>query len=504
MRLLKTIAGLRSYLKSQKDEQAVGLVPTMGALHGGHESLIKRAVAENDCVIVSIFVNPLQFAENEDLSQYPRQLELDLQVCEKLGVDVVFAPTLATMGITDDSSREKFAETTVIVPPQNMTSGLCGAYRPGHFRGVATIVVKLLNIVNPDVAYFGEKDWQQLAIIRRFVEDLNIPVEICGCPIIRESSGLALSSRNQYLSPQEKQDANVLYRSLQQAKQAFEKGENKANILIDLVAQELAKIPTVKPQYIQLVHPRSLKPLSTIKESGLLAIACYLGSTRLIDNIILQHRKPIIAIDGPAGAGKSTVTRLVAEALNLLYLDTGSMYRALTWLVLQSNLDVNDQIAIAELLDTVKIKLYEKGIKINGEDVTKAIRTPEVTGKVSTIASHAVVRKFMVKLQQEYGKRGGIVAEGRDIGTNVFPDAKLKIFLTASPQERAKRRLKDLQNQGVNHVDIKELEREIKERDYQDSHRKIAPLTKAIDAIEIDTDKLTIEEVKAEIIKLYR
>jgi pantoate ligase/cytidylate kinase len=504
VRLFNTIAGLRSYLHdSRQNHQTIGLVPTMGALHQGHESLIRRAVAENEQVVVSIFVNPLQFSPDEDLNRYPRQLEADLRLCEQLGVDVVFAPTPQLMGIGDDTYSAISSQTTVIVPPTAMTSVLCGLTRPGHFVGVATIVVKLLNIVNPDVAYFGEKDAQQLAIIRRFVADLNIPVEICPCPIIREASGLALSSRNQYLSAEEKEQATVLYRSLQAAKQAFTGGENQADVLISLVKQELATVSTLQPQYVELVDPQTLTPLSEIKAAGLLAIACYLGSTRLIDNIILCHRKPIIAIDGPAGAGKSTVTKRVAEALGLLYLDTGAMYRAITWLVMKWGIDVEDQAAIAELVATAHLELNANQVTINDEDVTQAIRTPEVTAKVSIIAAQGAVRKKMVKLQQQYGKTGGIVAEGRDMGIHVFPDAKLKIFLTASPQERAKRRLQDLKNQGETDIDLNQLEAEISKRDYLDSNRKIAPLTKADDAIELNTDGLTIEEVTEKIINLY-
>jgi pantoate ligase/cytidylate kinase len=270
-----------------------------------------------------------------------------------------------------------------------------------------------------------------------------------------------------------------------------------------LVAQELATLSQVQTQYVELVEPQTLAPLSEIEGAGLLAIACYLGSTRLIDNIILRQRQAIIAIDGPAGAGKSTVTRRVAEALGWLYLDTGSMYRAITWLVIKSGLDVGEETAIAELAATAKIELGSGGIKINGQDVTQAIRTPEVTAKVSQVAAQAAVREVMVKLQQEYGQRGSIVAEGRDMGTHVFPDAKLKIFLTASPRERARRRLRDWQNQGELQLDIDQLEEEIRQRDYLDSNRPIAPLTKAADAVEVNTDGLTVEQVSEKIISLY-
>lgn len=508
MLLLPTIAELRSHLSNYRKTQTIGLVPTMGALHAGHISLIKKAIALNDLVIVSIFVNPLQFTPTEDLQQYPRQLEQDCQLCQKLGVKAVFAPRNEEMGITGNTETQ--SATTTIIPPKTMTSGLCAQFRPGHFQGVATIVTKLLNIVQPDCAYFGEKDAQQLAIIRRLLADLNIPVEIKACPIVRDSSGLALSSRNQYLTPAEKKQAASLYLSLKQAEKAFLKGQREAQVLIELVKQELAATKAIKLQYVELVEPQTLEPIEKIEKSGLLAIAAYIGSTRLIDNILLQKREPIIAIDGPAGAGKSTVTRRVAQELGLLYLDTGAMYRAVTWLAMRSGLAINDEKAIATLVKNVNINLIPPSspelptrVYINQEEVTQAIRTPEVTANVSTIAAQAAVRQELVKQQQRWGEKGGVIAEGRDIGTNVFPDAELKIFLTASVRERAQRRWHDLQSLGHQGIDLKQLAQEIQERDNKDSNRPIAPLKKAPDAIEILTDDLTIEEVTAKIVKLY-
>jgi pantoate ligase/cytidylate kinase len=507
--LLPTITELRSHLGNYRKTQKIGFVPTMGALHPGHVSLIKIAIAETDLVVVSIFVNPLQFSPQEDLQQYPRQLQADCQLCQELGVAIVFAPSAEEMGIAGDTGTQ--SATTTIVPPINMTSGLCGKFRPGHFSGVATIVTKLFQVVQPDYAYFGEKDAQQLAIIRRLVKDLKIPVIIQGCPIIREESGLALSSRNQYLSSVEKQQAAILYRSLKQAEKAFEQGQKATKILIELVKQELAAVPEVKLQYAELVDPKTLEPLEKIKKSGLLAIAAYFGSTRLIDNIVLKQRQPIIAIDGPAGAGKSTVTRQVAQQLGLLYLDTGAMYRAVTWLVIESGLAVNDEQAIANLVQNVNIDLIPANLPqlptkvyINGKEVTEAIRTPEVTANVSTIAAQASVREKLVKQQQRWREKGGVIAEGRDIGTNVFPDAELKIFLTASSQERAKRRWQELQTQGYQDVNLEQLARDIEARDKKDSDRAIAPLKKATDAVEIVTDGLTIEEVTGKIIQLYQ
>lgn len=381
----------------------------------------------------------------------------------------------------------------------------------GHFTGVATIVTKLFNIIQPDKAYFGQKDAQQLAIIRRLVRDLNIPVDIIPCPIIREASGLALSSRNQYLTATEKEQAAEIYRSLQSAEVAVANGELNTVTLINIVKQQLSSTEEVKIQYVELVDPVSLQPIKQIIQTGLLAIAVHLGSTRLIDNIVLQKRQPIVAIDGPAGAGKSTVTRRLAQELGLLYLDTGAMYRAVTWLVMESGIAIDDEKAIANLLTDLDLKLTSPDsaelptvVHINNQEVTHAIRTPEVTGNVSAIAAQGAVREKLVAMQQQWGEQGGLIAEGRDIGTNVFPNAELKIFLTATPAERAKRRLQDLKAQGRDDIDLKQLEEDIKSRDEQDSNRAIAPLKKADDAIELITDNLSIEEVIEKISQLYQ
>ena len=504
MRLFQTIAGLRIYLSQERPQKRVGLVPTMGALHPGHRSLIEQARRENELVVVSIFVNPLQFGPTEDLGKYPRLLEQDCQICEDLGVDAVFAPTPETLGISSNEPTQ-----TMVIPPESLTRHLCGAFRPGHFAGVTTIVSKLFNIIQPEIAYFGEKDAQQLAIIRSLVTDLSFPIEIKGCPTLREKSGLALSSRNQYLSEAEKSSALALFESLQLAQKAFAQGTKTRQTLLDLVQQHLDLTDKVKVQYIDLVDPQTLSTLEEVTETGLLAIAAYVGSTRLIDNILLRNRQPIIAIDGPAGAGKSTVTRLVAKELNLLYLDTGAMYRALAWLVRQSGLALTDEAGIAELVSQASLELLPQPypqatrVKINRKDVTEAIRTPEVTSLVSAIAAQKTVREVLLQTQQSYGKKGGLVAEGRDIGTKVFPDAELKIFLTATVGERARRRLADFQAQGKTDIRLEDLEREIAQRDQQDSTRAIAPLVKAADAIEIQTDGLSIPEVTNKIVQLY-
>ena len=559
MRLFTTVAALRCYLSVCRAENSqlrqgslnqaiaslskktIGLVPTMGALHQGHLSLLQRARQENDNVIVSIFVNPLQFGPTEDYQHYPRNLGSDWQLCEQAGVDVIFAPTAQEIGIggqgdkgshlragvppapqsgvtrrqgdkEDKEDKEEIAncELTQVVPPPSMTSVLCGRSRQGHFQGVATIVTKLLNLVQPDRAYFGQKDAAQLAIIQRLVQDLNLTVEIVGCPTVREASGLAMSSRNQYLTNQEREQAAVLYRSLQRAKLAFEAGERLAVPLITLIKQELAMASGVQMEYVELVHPTTLMPLEKVEELGMIAIAARVGAARLIDNILLRDRKPIVAIDGPAGAGKSTVARIVAKELGLLYLDTGAMYRALTWLVLQLGIGLEDECAIAELAAKSQIYLtpcadLEQPVRvwINQQEVTQQIRSLAVTSQVSAIAAISTVRQELVQQQQYWGQKGGLVAEGRDIGTNVFPDADLKIFLTASVQERARRRQQDLLAQGELDISLEQLERDIAQRDWKDSTREIAPLQKAADAIEISTDGKSVAQVTDEIVNYY-
>ncbi|MEG4111922.1 MULTISPECIES: bifunctional pantoate--beta-alanine ligase/(d)CMP kinase [unclassified Microcoleus] len=522
MRLFTTIAALRCYLNLQKSAAphlTVGLVPTMGALHAGHLSLIQRARQENAIALVSIFVNPLQFGPTEDFQDYPRNFEQDRLLCEQAGVDAIFAPSATEMfghqavGTETEQTAEKQIEIhlsslTQVVPPPAMTSVLCGKARPGHFQGVAAIVTKLLSLVQPTKAYFGQKDAQQLAIIRKLVFDFNLPVEIVACPIVREESGLAMSSRNQYLTAEQKQQASVLYRALQQASETFASGDRTAVTALAAARAAVAAEPAVKLEYAELVDPDTLTPLQLVETAGLLAVAARVGSTRLIDNIILRNRRPIVAIDGPAGAGKSTVTRLAATALNLFYLDTGAMYRALTWLALKTDTPISDECAIAELISSSYLEYNldpaSKMLKINGEDVTEAIRSLEVTSRVSQMAAIPAVRQFLVEEQRRCGIKGGIIAEGRDIGTNVFPDAELKIFLTASVQERSRRRLLELKDTERANISLAQLEQDIALRDEKDSTRALAPLRKAADAVEIQTDNLTVAEVIDRIVVLYK
>ena len=520
MRLFNTVSELRHY-RNQHQGKTVGLVPTMGALHAGHLSLIEKARQTTDIVIVSIFVNPLQFAPNEDLDRYPRPEESDRKLCQSANVDAIFMPSSQALYGT---SRPDLSAVTQVVPPEHMTTVLCGRSRPAHFQGVATIVTKLLNLIRPTHAFFGQKDAQQVAILKRLVKDLHLPGQIVVCPIVREPDGLALSSRNRYLSERSRQQATILYKSLQAAKSAFEAGDRAASTLLQTARDTFNTEPTVTLDYLALVHPDTLKPLQTVDSIGMMAIAANVpnstnpdtdqAQTRLIDNVVLQTRKPIIAIDGPAGAGKSTVARQVAHNLGLLYLDTGAMYRALTWFVLNQGVDPTDEASVEKLLPQCHIKLIPDTtdnkpqppiVQVNDQHVTDAIRSAAVTAQVSTIAAQAAVREHLVEQQQAYGAQlGGVVADGRDIGTKVFPEAELKIYLTASVEERASRRYRDLEDTGQYLPTLSELVAAISERDRKDSTRAVSPLQKAPGAIEIVTDDLTADQVIKKISDLYQ
>ena len=251
----------------------------MGALHEGHLSLVRAAKAQCDAVAVSIFVNPTQFGPTEDLSKYPRQFDRDRQLLEKEGVDILFAPSVEE--IYPDG-----AVTWVLV--EGLSEKLDGRSRPGHFRGVATIVAKLFHILEPDAAFFGQKDAAQLAVIRRMVRDLNFPVEVVACPIVRESDGLAMSSRNAYLNRDERGRALVLRRSLEQAQQEFQAGERIAAKLISAAKEVFAREPQVVLDYFEIVDPDTLDPVERISQKTLVAVAAYVGSTRLIDNLVLN------------------------------------------------------------------------------------------------------------------------------------------------------------------------------------------------------------------------
>ncbi len=280
MKIVETIAEVRAQIKEWRQAGlSIGLVPTMGYLHEGHQSLIDRAVAENDRVVVSVFVNPMQFGVGEDLESYPRDMDRDAALCEKAGAALIFHPEPSEMYPEDFSS---------FVDMNTLTGGLCGKTRPIHFRGVCTVVSKLFNIVTPDRAYFGQKDAQQLAVIRHMVNDLSYGIEIVGCPIIREEDGLAKSSRNTYLNPQERQAALILSQSLAQGRKLMEAGEKDTAKIRQVIMDQIATEPLAKIDYVEIVDWNNLEPVDTIDGPILVAIAVYIGKTRLIDNVIQQ------------------------------------------------------------------------------------------------------------------------------------------------------------------------------------------------------------------------
>jgi pantoate--beta-alanine ligase len=260
----------------------LGFVPTMGALHDGHLSLVRAAKAACDVVTASIFVNPTQFGPNEDLARYPRSFERDRELLEPEGVDFVFAP----------SAEEMYPAGAVTwVTVEEMSGKLDGRSRPGHFRGVTTVVAKLFHIVEPDAAFFGQKDAAQVAIIRRMVRDLNLPVEIAVCPIVREPDGLAMSSRNVYLNPEQRRQALVLHRSLLRVEQLVKDGERNSSKLVAAGKEEFVNEPSVRLDYFEIVDPDTLDPVGDVSGGALVAVAAYVGTTRLIDNIVLKKQK---------------------------------------------------------------------------------------------------------------------------------------------------------------------------------------------------------------------
>jgi pantoate--beta-alanine ligase len=263
---------------ARREGKSLGLVPTMGALHEGHLSLVRAAKAQCDLVAASIFVNPLQFGPNEDLAKYPRTFDRDRELFTQEGVDLIFAPSVEEMYP---------AGAVTYVTVEGLSDKLCGRSRPGHFRGVTTVVSKLFNIVEPDWAFFGQKDAAQSTIIRRMVRDLNIPVEVVVCPIVREPDGLAMSSRNAYLSREQRRSALVLYRSLMAVQERFDQGERKVHALIEAGSRVFAQEPSVRLDYFEIVDPETLEPVDDLSRPVLVAVAAFVGKTRLIDNVLL-------------------------------------------------------------------------------------------------------------------------------------------------------------------------------------------------------------------------
>jgi pantoate--beta-alanine ligase len=293
MKIFKSVEEMRSACHTAKrTDRRVGLVPTMGALHEGHLSLVRAARAQSDVVAVSIFVNPTQFGLNEDFSKYPRSFEGDCELLEKEGVDLLFAPSVEEMYPPG---------TMTCVTVEGLSDKLCGRSRPGHFRGVTTVVAKLFNIVGPDLVFFGQKDAAQLAIIRRMVRDLDFLVQIVGCPIVRQPDGLALSSRNAYLDPQQRRASLALHRALLEIQTMFDRGERNLERLIEAGERMISQEPGVRLDYLEIVDPESLEPIPQTRwgqepqlsralpsRQGLVAIAAFVGNTRLIDNVVLN------------------------------------------------------------------------------------------------------------------------------------------------------------------------------------------------------------------------
>ncbi|GAF25912.1 panthothenate synthetase [Moorella thermoacetica Y72] len=280
MELLQTIAAVRNYVAAARHRGlSIGLVPTMGYLHEGHLSLARAARQQNDVVIMSIFVNPTQFGPNEDFARYPRDLERDRELAAGAGVDAVFAPAVEEMYP---------AGYATYVQVEGLTEVLCGASRPGHFRGVTTVVSKLFNIVQPDRAYFGQKDYQQALVIKRMVRDLNFPIEIITIPTVREADGLALSSRNKYLTPEQRRSALSLHRALNLGSDLIKAGEREAAAVRRAMEKEITAWPETRIDYVAISDADTLKPLEKIAGRVLLALAVWVGNTRLIDNVVLE------------------------------------------------------------------------------------------------------------------------------------------------------------------------------------------------------------------------
>ena len=280
MKIVGTVKEVREQVKEWKKQGlSVGFVPTMGYLHEGHKSLMDAARKGNDKVVVSIFVNPMQFGPTEDLATYPRDLDHDAALCESAGVDLIFHPEAEEMYEKDFCS---FVDMT------GLTEGLCGKTRPIHFRGVCTVVNKLFNIVTPDHAYFGQKDGQQLAVIKRMVRDLNMDIEIVGCPIVREEDGVAKSSRNTYLSPEERKAALILSKTVALGKE-LAKTEKDANKVVEAMKKNIETEPLAKIDYVEAVDALSMAPVEKLEGTCMLAMAVYIGKTRLIDNTLINE-----------------------------------------------------------------------------------------------------------------------------------------------------------------------------------------------------------------------
>ena len=496
-KIIKKTEELEKWRRDLKSD--INFIPTMGNLHHGHKKLISTAKdSDFNTNLVSIYVNPLQFDSKLDLKRYPKTVDKDIELAFSSGADAIFIP-----------------ETLDIYPPNNksinylkaskeLSSVLCGLKRRGHFDGVCTIVYRLLKLVQPKNLYLGEKDWQQLLILKNLIEEKKLKINIISIPTQRDFDGVPFSSRNNLLSENDRKILKLFSNELFNAKKFFKK-YNKINL--KQITKELES-KNISIEYLEHLNPFNLKKVKAEDNISILAGAINCGETRLIDHVFLMKRNPIIAIDGPAGSGKSTITKLIAKKLNLLYLDTGAMYRAISWLLIKEKIDYSQDSELNKFLSKISIifktnSLFQQDVFINNICVTEEIRSQKISSFVSKISSIKNIRDLLVNEQRKIGESGGLVAEGRDIGTTVFPDAEIKIFLTASIDERAKRRKSELEINSSNEIDFNKLREQIKKRDFEDSTREISPLKKANDAIELITDGYSINEVVEKIIDIY-
>ena len=495
--IIRKTEELKKWRRNLKNN--INFIPTMGNLHEGHQKLISTA-KNSDCNtnLVSIFVNPLQFDSKEDLKNYPKTIEKDIEIAFSTGADIIFIPTAIDIYPPNNKSIR------YLKASKELSSALCGLTRRGHFDGVCTVVYRLLKLIEPKNLYLGEKDWQQLLILKNMIEEKNLKINIISIPTQRDFDGVPFSSRNKLLSKNERKILQLFSKELLHTKKVFKK-DKKINL--KQITENLES-KNISIEYLEHLHPFTLNKPKAEDNISILAGAIVCGETRLIDHVFLMKRNPIIAIDGPAGSGKSTITKLIAKELNLLYLDTGAMYRALSWLLTKDKIDYSKQTELNKILKNISIifksnSLSHQDVFINNFCVTEEIRSQEISSIVSKISSIKEIREFLVNEQRKIGESGGLVAEGRDIGTTVFPNADLKIFLTASIDERAKRRKAELEIRDSEEIDFNTLREQIKKRDFDDSTRDISPLKKAKDAIEFITDGYSINEVVAQITDIY-
>ena len=495
--IIKTIKELQIWKESLNNN--ISFVPTMGNLHKGHLKLIEEANKQkSNTILVSIFINRLQFNNKKDFQYYPKSLSKDIELAFKSGADAIFVPSEKEIFPRQEQSI------LYVKASENLSSTLCGIKRIGHFDGVCTVVYRLITLIEPNIILLGEKDWQQLLILKEMAKEKKLNIQFKSIGTVRDFDGVPLSSRNNFLSQSERETMKLFSQALLNSQKIFHEREKPG---IDKLISKL-KESNSSIEYLELVNAFNLQKTNSRNNIYLLAGAIICGETRLIDHVFLMKRKPIIAIDGPAGSGKSTVTKLIAKKLNLVYLDTGAMYRALSWYILQEKINYSNTSNLEKTLKNISIEFksndeFSQDIYVNNQNVTKFIRSQKINSVVASIAAIPEIREFLVREQRKFGDFGGLVAEGRDIGTQVFPDAELKIFLTASIDERAKRRKLELENNGNLKINFEELRDQIRERDLTDSNRKISPLKKAKDAIEINTDGYSIDAIVKKIVNLY-